>query len=251
MRIGIVGAGRIGGTLARKFCVAGHAVRIANSRGAETLADLARETGASAVAVGEVARAADMVIVAIPQGSIPRLPKDLFAVASKNVIVVDTGNYYPGVREEPIAAIENGMAESRWVSQMLGRPVVKAFNTNLAYSLTTKAKASGLPGRIALPVAGDDARSKKTVIDLIDAVGFDGVDAGTLDESWRQQPGTPACCSDLQTNDLRTALSAADKARAPQLRDLIFQKMGELNEGFTMDDLIAINRSVHGLVIEN
>lgn len=247
MRIGIVGAGQVGSTLARKLSVIGHTVLLANSREPDTIRTIADAAGASAVTVAEALKDVDIVIIAIPERSVPLLAKTLFDKVSPDVIIVDTGNYYPGMRDEAIAEIESGLPESQWVSQQLGRPVVKAFNTILAHSLSTKGMPDGIKSRVALPVSGDDPRAKKIVIDLIGAIGFDGIDAGTIAESWRQQPGTPACCSDLQADELRRALSMADKAQAPHLRDLILQKMSRLNDGFTIKDLIDINRSVHNL----
>ena len=128
MNIGIIGAGNIGGNLTRRFREPGHNVFVANSRGPESLADLAAETGATPVTVQEAARRGEVVIVTIPQKNIPGLPRDLFAGVPDSVVVVDTGNYYPQQRDGRIAAIEDGMVESRWVSQQLGRPVIKAFN---------------------------------------------------------------------------------------------------------------------------
>src|SRR3954470_17703455 len=237
MNIGIIGAGNIGGTLARKLSVAGHAVLLASARGPDALREFANEAGATAVPVVEAAKNVEVVVISIPQKNIPLLPKELFAGVHDEVVVVDTGNYYPGLRDGPIEEIEHGMPESVWVSKQLGRPVVKAFNSIPAYSLANEGRPAGAAGRIALPVAGDDARAKKIVISLVDAVGFDGIDAGTLAESWRQQPGTPVYCTDLRSGELvRCALSAADKAKAPQIRDLAIQKFGQLGEGFTNDD---------------
>lgn|SRR5215831_1841731 len=122
MKIGIIGAGNIGGTLTRRFAALGHEVSVANSRGPETLFALARETGAKAVTVKEAARSGDVVIVTIPEGRIPGLPKDLFAGVSDDVVVVDTGNYYPRERDGRIPEIEGGTPESRWVEKQLGRP---------------------------------------------------------------------------------------------------------------------------------
>ena len=149
MRIGIIGAGNIGGTLARRLTALGHDVSIANSRGPETLAPLARETGAKPVSVQEAARAGDVVIVTIPQKSVPRVPAGLFDGVPNDVVVVDTGNYYPQ-RDGRIDAIEKGTTESRRVSQQLGRPVVKAFNSIYARNLLERGKPRGAPGRIAL-----------------------------------------------------------------------------------------------------
>ena len=245
MKIGIIGAGQIGSTLARKLCAAGHSIFLANSRGPETIRKLAEEAGAIAVSVADAVKNVDVVIVSIPQKSVLLLPKGLFDGVSEECIVIDTGNYYPGMRDDPIGAIEGGMPESRWVLEQLGRPVVKAFNSILAYSLANKGLPAGVKGRIALPVSGDKPQAKKIVVSLVDAAGFDAIDAGTLDESWRHQPGTPAYCTDIEADDLRRALAAADRARAPQLRDLAIQKMGQLVAGFTNEDLIKINRSIH------
>jgi 8-hydroxy-5-deazaflavin:NADPH oxidoreductase len=217
MEIGIIGAGHIGGNLTRRFTSLGHTVLLANSRGPETLTNLATETGATAVTVNEAARAKDVVIVTIPEKNIPNLPRDLFAKTPASVVVVDTGNYYPQ-RDGLIEAIENGTPESRWVSEQLRRPVVKAFNNIYAQHLLDHGKPAGSPGRIALPVAGDDKAAKKVVIRLMDELGFDGVDAGELDESWRQQPGTPVYATDLDAAGVRRALSQASPERPAQFR---------------------------------
>jgi 8-hydroxy-5-deazaflavin:NADPH oxidoreductase len=218
MRIGIIGAGQIGGTLARRLTALGNEVSIANSRGPETLAALAKETGAKPVTAEQAARAGDVVIVTIPLKNIPRLPTGLFKDVPDDVVVVDTGNYYPRQRDGRIDAIEEGVTESRWVSQQLRRPVVKAFNNIYARHLLEKGKPKGTPGRIALPVAGDDRRAKDVVIRLLDQLGFDGVDAGSLDESWRQQPGTPVYGTDLDMAGVRKALTQAKQDRSVEFR---------------------------------
>jgi predicted dinucleotide-binding enzyme len=218
MKIGIIGAGHIGGTLARRLAAVGHDVSIANSRGPDTLADLARDSGARPVTVEEAARAGEVVIITIPEKSIPGLPGGLFNGVSPDVVVVDTGNYYPQQRDGRIEAIESGVAESRWVATQLGRPVIKAFNNIYASHLLERGRPSGAPGRIALPVAGDDKRSKEIVIRLVDELGFDGVDAGPLDESWRQQPGTPVYGTDLDAAGVRTGLAQAKPERTEAFR---------------------------------
>jgi predicted dinucleotide-binding enzyme len=218
MRIGIIGAGQIGGTLARRLRQLGHEVSIANSRGPASLAQLARETGARPVTVEEAARSGDVVIVTIPMNSIPKLPAGLFDGVPADVVVVDTGNYYPKQRDGRIDPIESGTTESRWVSNQLGRPVVKAFNNIYAQHLLERGKPKGAAGRIALPVAGDDRRAKDIVIGLLDQLGFDGVDAGSLDESWRQQPATPVYGSDFDAAGVRKALSQASAERTPAFR---------------------------------
>jgi 8-hydroxy-5-deazaflavin:NADPH oxidoreductase len=218
MNIGIIGAGHIGSTLTRRFSALGHKVFVANSRGPETLAGLARESGATPVTVTEAARSGDVVIVTIPEKNIPDLPGDLFAGVPDNVVVVDTGNYYPQQRDGRIAGIEEGAIESVWVSQQLGRPVVKAFNNIYAEHLLKKGQPAGTPGRIALPVAGDDARAKAVVLKLVDELGFDAVDTGGLDESWRQQPGTPVYAADFDAAGVREALESASKERKAEWR---------------------------------
>lgn len=218
MKIGIIGAGNIGGTLARRFKEAGHEVFIANSRGPASLAGLAKEIGVKAVTVKEAARSGEVVIVTIPLKNIRDLPKDLFEGVSANVVVVDTGNYYPQQRDGRIDAIENGTPESRWVSDQLGRPVVKAFNNIYAEHLLDYGRPRGAAGRIALPVAGDDKKAKDTVIRLLDEIGFDGVDAGTLDESWRQQPATPVYATDFDVEGVRKALGEAKRERPAEFK---------------------------------
>jgi 8-hydroxy-5-deazaflavin:NADPH oxidoreductase len=218
MKIGIIGAGNIGGTLARRFKEAGHEVFIANSRGPASLAGLAKEIGVKAVTVKEAARSGEVVIVTIPLKNIRDLPKDLFEGVSANVVVVDTGNYYPQQRDGRIDAIENGTPESRWVSDQLGRPVVKAFNKIYAEHLLEYGRPRGAAGRVALPVAGDDKKAKDTVIRLLDEIGFDGVDAGTLDESWRQQPATPVYATDFDVEGVRKALGEAKRERPAEFK---------------------------------
>lgn len=218
MKIGIIGAGQIGGTLTRRLSQLGHQVSVANSRGPASLAELARETGAKAVTAAEAARAGEVVVVTIPEAKIRGLPKDLFAGVPSEVVVVDTGNYYPRERDGRIDEIEAGMAESRWVERQLGRPVVKAFNNIYARHLLESGRPAGTDGRIALPVAGDDARAKQIVLQLIDELGFDGVDTGGLDDSWRQQPGTPVYATDFDSAGVRRALADAKKERTAQWR---------------------------------
>jgi predicted dinucleotide-binding enzyme len=217
MKIGIIGAGMIGGTLARRLTALGHEVVIANSRGPDTLREFAAETGARAVTVAEAARGGEIVIVTIPQRAVPDLPADLFTGVPEDVVVVDTGNYYP-TRDGPIDAIEKGQAESEWVAEHLGRPVIKAFNNIAFQSLLEKGRPKGAPGRIALPVAGDPPEARQTVMRLVDELGFDPVDAGGLEESWRQQPGTPCYAADLDAPRLKEALASADRSRLPEYR---------------------------------
>jgi predicted dinucleotide-binding enzyme len=217
MKIGIIGAGMIGGTLARRLAQLGHDVAIANSRGPETLAALASEVGARAVTVAEAARSGEVVIVTIPQKAVTNLPSNLFADVPRDVVVIDTGNYYPA-RDGSIPPIEQGQPESVWVADRIGRPVIKALNTIFFKSLLEKGTPRGTAGRVAIPVAGDEAGAKAKVMQLIEELGFDAVDAGGLDESWRQQPGTPCYTGDLPADELKRALASAERNRIPEYR---------------------------------
>src|SRR6185436_17823552 len=218
MRIGIIGAGSIGGILARHLVKLGYQVSIANSRGPESLTALAAEVGARAVSVAEAANGGEILILAIPTKAVLDLPRALFANVPGSVIVIDTGNYHPELRDGRIDAIERGTLDSEWVAQRIGRPVIKAFNNIFARSLLEKRVPKGTTGRIALPVAGDSPDAKATVLRLVDDLGFDPVDGGGLDDSWRQQPGTPAYCRDLEAAALRRALAEAVRSRIAECR---------------------------------
>jgi predicted dinucleotide-binding enzyme len=218
MKIGIIGAGNIGGTLARRFAKLGHQVTIANSRGPESLGAFAKEIGARPATVEEAARSGEVVIVSIPLKNVARLPKDLFKGVADSVVVVDTGNYYPRQRDGRIDPIERGATETRWVADRLGRPVVKAFNNIYAQHLLERGKPKGTAGRIALPIAGDDPQAKEVVTRLLDELGFDAVDGGGLDESWRQQPGTPVYGTDFDAAGVRRGLQEAKRERPAEFR---------------------------------
>ncbi len=218
MNIGIIGAGHIGGTLTHRLTALGHKVFVANSRGPETLADLAADTGAKAVSVTAAARSGELVVVTIPMKNVPRLPRGLFKGAADSVVVVDTCNYYPQQRDGRIGEIEAGMTESQWVEQQLDHPVIKAFNNIYAQHLMDLGRPADTPRRIALPVAGDDDAAKAVVLQLVDELGFDGVDAGGLAESWRQQPGTPVYAKDFDAEGVRRALAEASRERQPEWR---------------------------------
>lgn len=217
VKIGIIGAGNIGGNLTRRFAALGHDVSVANSRGPETLADLAAETGARAVDVAQAAEGAEVVIVTVPQGKVPDLPKGVLAAAADGAVVVDTGNYYPQ-RDGLLAEIEDGTPESVWVGGVLEVPVVKAFNGIYAADLLDGGRPADDPERRALPVAGDDDEAKAVVMALLDELGFDGVDAGPLADSWRQQPGTPVYGASAGADRIRELLAEATAERTADWR---------------------------------
>ena len=219
MKIGIIGAGNIGGNLTRRLTSLGHDVSVANSRGPQTLTELAEETGATAVRVEDAARGAEIVVVTVPVKAVPNLPSGLLDGAAEGVAVVDTGNYYPKQRDGRIDAIEDeGLTESRWTERQIGHPVIKAFNGTFAQDLLDRARPEGSTDRMALPVAGDDEAAKRKVMALIGEMGFDTVDAGGLDDSWRQQPGTPVYGLRADSEGVTEALAAAAPERGPEFR---------------------------------
>ncbi|WP_262013475.1 NADPH-dependent F420 reductase [Micromonospora sp. Mcm103] len=206
MEIGIIGSGHIGGTLTRRLRSLGHDVAVANSRGPQSLSDLAAETGARAVSVEEAVQGAELVVIAIPLKAVPQLPAALF----DGKLVVDANNYYPQRDGDIAELLDRSLSSSRWTADHLkGARVVKVFNNIQAAHLMDEGKPAGTAGRSALPVAGDDADAKRIVMGLVDELGFDPVDAGTLDESWRQQPDTPVYGTDRDADGVREGLAAA------------------------------------------
>lgn len=218
MRIGITGAGNMAATLAGQLARSGHEVAIANSRGPGTIADVAARAGATAVPVAAIAGSADLVIVAIPEKNVPAMAAQLAGGLPDGTVVIDAGNYPPALRDGRIDAIEAGRPESEWVQAQLRHPVIKAFNTIRPGSLAALGKPSGAPGRTVIPVAGDGLSAKAVVLGLVDQPGFDGLDAGSLAGSWRQQPGTPVYTTDLTLDAARQALTRATPDQTTQWR---------------------------------
>ncbi|MFJ1806035.1 MULTISPECIES: NADPH-dependent F420 reductase [unclassified Streptomyces] len=219
MKIGIIGAGNIGGNLTRRLSALGHDVSVANSRGPQTLKELAEETGATPVDVEEAARGAEVVVITIPVKAVPNLPSGILDGAADGVAVIDTNNYYPQQRDGRIGEIEDeGITESRWTERRIGHPVIKAFNGTYAQDILDRPRAAGDPDRTALPVAGDDETAKAKVRALIDELGFDTVDAGGIDDSWRQQPDTPVYGLQAGTEAVTRALAEANPERPAAFR---------------------------------
>ena len=217
MKIGFIGAGEMGGTLIRQYSRAGHNVKMANSSGIEKLKSLALETGASAVKLADVVTDVDVIVITIPLIGILKLPQHLFKNTSANTTIIDTCNYYP-IRDGIIKDIEDGMPESVWVSNQLQRPVIKAYNSILYRSLVNSGLPKGAASRLALPIAGDNKESKDLVSMLVDDSGFDSLDYGSLQDSWRQQPGSPVYCTDLTLPQLKKSIEKA--RRNYYLRDV-------------------------------
>ncbi|PSL24089.1 hypothetical protein CLV42_11675 [Chitinophaga ginsengisoli] len=243
MKIGIIGTGAIGGTIAQKMVAAGHQVLVSNSGEFDKLEKRAKELGALPSTVGDVVKGVDVVILSVPTIAIPSLSKSLFDEIAKETIVVDTSNYYP-FRDADIEEIKNGKVESVWVSEQIGRPVIKAFNNLLAQTLVSGGKPQGTPGRIAIAVSGDDPRAKEIISGLIDEAGFDVVDAGNLESSWRQQPGTPAYCTELNVTELKQALKDGIREVAPQIRDSVIKLFSERTTQPSHEEIVEFNRSL-------
>jgi predicted dinucleotide-binding enzyme len=191
--LGLIGTGMIGSALARLAVAAGLDVVVSNSRGPETLEPLVAELGLQARAgtPAEAADQGDVVVAAIPLSAHRQLsPAEL---AGK--IVIDTMNYYPQ-RDGHIAELDTGELTSSSLVQrhLAGSRVVKAFNNIDFRRLLTLALPHGAPDRSALPIAGDDAAARAEVTELLDVLGYDATDIGTLADSWRTEPGTPVYC---------------------------------------------------------
>ena len=203
MKIGIIGAGNIGSTLAELFAKAGYDVMVSNSRSPETLQGLVDELGdkVQAGTAEDAAAFGEVVIEAIPFGHY----RDLPAAQVGNKIFVTASNYYP----ERDGKIELGdKSESELVAEHVGEArVVKAFNTIYYKHLQTQGDmAKALEDRRVIFIAGDDAEAKETVSNLIEAIGFGAVDTGSLHHSKMQQPGTDIYTKDITVKEARTRL---------------------------------------------
>jgi predicted dinucleotide-binding enzyme len=202
MNIGIIGSGELGTCLASKLAALGHNISIANSRGPASIQELADGIGAKAVTV-EDAMKNQVIIVSIPQKNIPDLPKNLFNKLPREVVVIDTGNYYPMLRDGVLPTLERSGIDSLWVQEELRFPIVKAFNAIYASSLNDLGKPAGDQERIAIPVSGDDPTAKEIVSKLIQDLGFDAFDVGDISQSWKHQTGSPMYCRDLSREELQ------------------------------------------------
>src|SRR5882757_8318748 len=211
MNFGVIGPGNIGEVIVRKLRDAGYPVKMANSRGPESLKDLGAKTGAIPVSLEQVVQDVDVLFLVVPQKAISELPKGLINKARKETIVIDVGNYYP-FRDGRIDELENGLTESVWVERQIGRPVIKVLNTIPTKALMAAERPAGSKDRVALPISGDNIKAKEIVTQLIDRIGFDSVDAGTIAESWRQQPGSPVYCINPTKEELQQLLKNVDRS---------------------------------------
>ncbi|MEA9788908.1 NAD(P)-binding domain-containing protein [Xanthomonas campestris pv. raphani] len=245
VKIGILGSGHIGKTLVRRLAAAGHDVKVANSRGPETIDSETLANGGRAVTAEEAIVDVEVVILSIPFKHIPAVAPLLSSIPSETV-VIDTSNYYPA-RDGEIAAIDQGQVESLWVAEQLGRPIAKAWNAIGSGSFADKDKTAGDPQRIAIPIAADREQDRRVTVELVNDTGLDAVDAGSLSESWRQQPGSPVYCTDLTREQIPQALADADKARLRKRLELVMAVIVERfgPTGYPDGDyLVRINRAV-------
>ncbi|MBT2655898.1 NAD(P)-binding domain-containing protein [Bacillus sp. ISL-18] len=246
MRFGIIGAGPIGSIISKKLVKNGHDVKIADARGIERLEG--KELAGTPVHVEDAIKNIEVLIISLPIKALPSI-RNIINQVGEEVIIVDTSNYYP-YRDDKIEEIENGMVESVWVSNQLGRPIIKAFNNLLAYTLENEGTSEGTSGRIAIAIAGNELSKKQLVMDVVNEIGFDAVDSGSLSDSWRQQPGTPAYCTELTKDELMIALKKANKEKAPLLRDKVMERFGELlaekkEVEFSHKDIVNLNREIY------
>ncbi|WP_104182151.1 NADPH-dependent F420 reductase [Arthrobacter sp. B0490] len=246
MRIGILGAGSIGKTLAIKLAGAGHEVRIANSRGPESIGADVLSTGARAVDASEVVSDIDVLIISIPLNAIPGVA-DLIRSAPSDAVIIDTSNYYP-LRDQKVDALEAGQVESVWVSEQLQRPIAKAWNAITSQSFESEGRQAGAPDRIAIPVAADRDIDRTVAMDLVDQTGFDAFFSGSLADSWRQQPGTPAYCTDRTSKELSAALDAANSSVSGDRRDFVNRALLERLDNdlpITREYIVNLNRKIY------
>ena len=189
--IGIIGAGHIGGQVARKAVELGYDVVISNSRGPETLGDLIAELGpkARAATPAEAAAAGDFAVVSVPLKSIPDVPVEPLA----GKIVLDTNNYY-WERDGHVPALDAGEDTTSGLLQkhLPQSKVTKAFNHIRFSEITTDGTPAGTPNRRALATASDFPEAAELVTRLYDEFGFDTVSMGPLSESWRTERDRPA-----------------------------------------------------------
>ena len=240
MKIGIVGTGAIGSILAARLSNAGHQIKVTNTRSMPELEKIAAGLGATAATIQDVVKDVDAIIFSMPFNAYKDLPKNLLEEVPQEVVVMDTSNYYP-FRDGEIAELEH-ISESVYISEKLNRPLLKVFNNILEGTLKHKGKAAGAEDRIAISIAGDNEEHKKVVSQLVDQTGFDTVDGGSLAESWRQQPGTPAYCTELSKAELKQALADAEKGKAPAIRDSIMDKLRSMDAWPSYEEILAGNR---------
>jgi predicted dinucleotide-binding enzyme len=203
-------------------------------------------TGAQAVTTAEAVQDVDVLILSIPFEKIPSIA-DLVKSVPDDVVIIDTSNYYP-MRDGNIDAVDNGQVESLWVTEVIGRPLAKAWNAIGSDSLANKGAPAGDPERLAIPVAADRVVDREVAVSLVEQTGFDAFDAGSLADSWRMQPGAPIYCTDLTRDEMPAALAGAETHRSPKRRELAVAAIAERLDSATInpgaDYLVRLNRAL-------
>jgi predicted dinucleotide-binding enzyme len=245
MKIGILGTGNMGRVLTRKLAAAGHDVKVANSRGPETIEAEVLETGAHAVTTEDAVKDVEVVIMTMPHPAFEKI-RHLISALPEEIVVIDISNYFPG-RDPVNPKLDGAIAESEWVRDYFGRPIAKAWNSIGMVSFETKGTPKGKPGRIALPVSADRAVDHNVAMALVDDTGFDGFDAGSLADSWRQQPGSPVYISDLTYDEMGPALASAERYRLPKRRDIsadVFAERAGVGKSPDAETVVRIARAL-------
>lgn len=206
--IGILGAGYVGETLARRLGELGHTVRAANSRGPETLTRLTSVKGVQPVWASEIPDGADIVISAVHQPVVAEMGSDFIDALSQVPILIDTANYN-GWPDLNISELYAGKPLGQWLSEQLGRPLYRVFNNIEAHYIAAAGRPAGDPDRIALPISGPNGPHLARVHTLVDELGYEPVYNGELSESWRHQMGTKSYCTNLSAAQLRIELAEA------------------------------------------
>ena len=208
--IGIIGSGHVGSSLARAAIAHGYDVVLSNSQGPDSLAGLVTELGpkAGAATPAQAAAAGDFAIVAIPLATVDQVPVEPLA----GKVVIATVNYFPQ-RSGYIPEIDNGTATAPGLLQahLPASRVVRAFSMINAAEMSGDGHPQGDPKRRALALAGDDLAAKQLVAGLYDEFGFDSVDIGGLDESWRIEAGQPAFVVRQDVAELKANLARAKR----------------------------------------
>ncbi|MFG6444152.1 NADPH-dependent F420 reductase [Microbacterium sp. P07] len=209
-QVGIIGAGHIGSTLARGLVERGYDVKIANSRGPETLTDLVAELGdrATAGTAEEAAAYGDFVIVTVPLKAYQEVPVEPLA----GKIVLDTNNYY-WERDGRIPVLEEKKATTAGMLQehLPTSKVAKAFNHITSQTILTDGAPAGTPDRRALATASDFSEASDLVASIYDEFGFDTVNVGPLADSWRVERDQPAYVVPQNRSELEANLARATR----------------------------------------
>ncbi|OZD81356.1 hypothetical protein CH273_11505 [Rhodococcus sp. 05-339-2] len=208
--IGILGAGYVGETLARRLGSLGHTVRLANSRGPETLGRLTTVENVQPVWASQVTEGADIVISAVNETLVANMDPDFTGSLAQVPIVIDAANYNSR-RDGVVPDLLAGKPVGQWLSEQLGRPLFRVFNNIEAHVLASGGRRAGDFDRIALPISGPNGAHLARVHTLVDELGFDPVYNGELTESWRHQLGTKSYCTDLRASQLRIELAEASQ----------------------------------------